>query len=78
MKLKVGKNLNGDIEVLQAIRAAHPECFLILDANEGYTSTEAIQVLQKLHGKFLTFVNITLLNFTNILTLFTFRTSHSY
>lgn len=50
LKLKVGKNLNGDIEVLQAIRTAHPDCLFILDANEGYTSTEAIQVLQTLHG----------------------------
>ncbi|KAL8124111.1 hypothetical protein AgCh_011932 [Apium graveolens] len=49
LKLKVGKNLNGDIEVLQAIRAAHPDCLFILDANEGYTSAEAIQVLEMLH-----------------------------
>ncbi|KAL4573361.1 hypothetical protein LXL04_020164 [Taraxacum kok-saghyz] len=49
LKLKVGKDLNTDIEVLQAIRAAHPHCLFILDANEGYTSSEAIQVLQKLH-----------------------------
>lgn len=52
LKLKVGKNLNGDIEVLQAIRMAHPDCLFILDANEGYTSKEAIQVLEKLNGKF--------------------------
>lgn len=51
LKLKVGKNLNADIEVLQAIRMAHPDCLFILDANEGYTSTEAIQVLEILHGK---------------------------
>ncbi|CAK9159600.1 unnamed protein product [Ilex paraguariensis] len=49
LKLKVGKNLNADIEVLQAIRAAHPDCSFILDANEGYTSKEAIQVLEKLN-----------------------------
>lgn len=51
MKLKVGKDLNSDIEVLQAIRVAHPHCLFILDANEGYSSSEAIQVLEKLHGK---------------------------
>lgn len=50
LKLKVGKNLMSDIEVLQAIRAVHPDCLFILDANEGYTSEEAIQVLEKLHG----------------------------
>ncbi|XP_052179310.1 L-Ala-D/L-amino acid epimerase isoform X2 [Diospyros lotus] len=49
LKLKVGKNLNGDIEVLQAIRMAYPDCMFILDANEGYTSDKAIQVLERLH-----------------------------
>lgn len=50
LKLKVGKNLNADIEVLQAIRVSHPECQFILDANEGYNSEEAVEVLEKLHG----------------------------
>lgn len=49
LKLKVGKNLKADIEVLQAIRKAHPECLFILDANEGYKPKEAIEVLEKLH-----------------------------
>lgn len=49
LKIKVGKDLNGDIEVLQAIRRVYPDCFFILDANEGYTSNEAIKVLQTLH-----------------------------
>lgn len=49
LKLKVGKNLNSDIEVLRAIRAAHPHCSFILDANEGYTANEAIEVLDRLH-----------------------------
>ncbi|CAN0921128.1 L-Ala-D/L-amino acid epimerase [Linum grandiflorum] len=49
LKLKVGMNLDADIQVLQAIRAVHPDCSFILDANEGYTSDEAIQVLEKLH-----------------------------
>ncbi|XP_010279355.1 PREDICTED: L-Ala-D/L-amino acid epimerase isoform X4 [Nelumbo nucifera] len=48
LKLKVGNNLNADIEVLKAIRVAHPDCMFILDANEGYTANEAIQVLVKL------------------------------
>lgn len=51
LKLKVGKNLKQDIEVLQAIRAVHPDCLFILDANEGYKPEEAIEVLKKLHGK---------------------------
>lgn len=51
LKLKVGKNLETDIKVLQAIRVAHPDCLFILDANEGYKPMEAIEVLEKLHGK---------------------------
>ncbi|KAL6319146.1 hypothetical protein AAG906_011229 [Vitis piasezkii] len=49
LKLKMGKNLNADIEVLQAIRVAHLDGLFILDANEGYTTKEAIEVLEKLH-----------------------------
>ncbi|EOA30704.1 hypothetical protein CARUB_v10013841mg [Capsella rubella] len=49
LKLKVGKNLKADIEVLQAIRAVHPTCSFILDANEGYKTEEAVEVLEKLH-----------------------------
>ncbi|KAF6134792.1 hypothetical protein GIB67_002193 [Kingdonia uniflora] len=49
-KLKVGKNLDSDIEVLKAIRKAQPDCSFILDANEGYTADEAIEVIEKLHG----------------------------
>ncbi|KAG0484770.1 hypothetical protein HPP92_008849 [Vanilla planifolia] len=49
LKLKVGKNLSSDIEVLSAIRQVHPFCRFILDANEGYTTNEAIEVLEKLN-----------------------------
>ncbi|KAJ8773086.1 hypothetical protein K2173_028263 [Erythroxylum novogranatense] len=48
LKLKVGKNLKADIEVLQAIRLVYPDCLFILDANEGYKPDEAIEVLEKL------------------------------
>jgi L-alanine-DL-glutamate epimerase-like enolase superfamily enzyme len=50
LKLKVGKDLNRDIDVLKAIRNSHPTCSFILDANEGYTASEAIEVLKQLHG----------------------------
>lgn len=50
LKLKVGKDLNSDIEVLKAIRLVHPNCSFILDANEGYKAHQAIEVLDKLHG----------------------------
>ncbi|XP_073110313.1 L-Ala-D/L-amino acid epimerase isoform X2 [Elaeis guineensis] len=49
LKLKVGKDLNSDIEVLKAIRSVHPDCYFILDANEGYTAQQAVEVLDKLH-----------------------------
>ncbi|KAF3438593.1 hypothetical protein FNV43_RR21356 [Rhamnella rubrinervis] len=49
LKLKVGKNLNADIEVLKAIRVVHPDCKFILDANEGYKPEEAVEVLARLH-----------------------------
>ncbi|KAK4838597.1 hypothetical protein QYF36_014966 [Acer negundo] len=48
LKLQLGRNLNEDIEVFQAIQAVHPHCSFILDANERYTSKEAFQVLAKL------------------------------
>ncbi|XP_020594344.1 L-Ala-D/L-amino acid epimerase-like, partial [Phalaenopsis equestris] len=51
LKLKVGKNLSSDVEVLKAIRIVHPDCSFILDANEGYTANEAIEVLEKLNGR---------------------------
>ncbi|XWS75501.1 hypothetical protein CRYUN_Cryun01aG0094700 [Craigia yunnanensis] len=51
LKIEMGRDLNADIEVLQAVRAAHPHCLFIFDANEGYTSKEAIEVLEKLNGE---------------------------
>ncbi|XP_020269715.1 L-Ala-D/L-amino acid epimerase isoform X2 [Asparagus officinalis] len=48
LKLKVGKDLNSDIEVMKAIRSVHPDCEFILDANEGYSANEAVEVLEKL------------------------------
>ncbi|WOL18490.1 L-Ala-D/L-amino acid epimerase isoform X2 [Canna indica] len=50
LKLKVGKDLNSDIEVLRAIRSVHPDCSFILDANEGYKAHQAIEVLDKLNA----------------------------
>ncbi|XP_062117031.1 L-Ala-D/L-amino acid epimerase isoform X2 [Humulus lupulus] len=49
LKLKVGKNLCTDIEVLRAIRDVHPDYLFILDANEGYKPKEALEALEKLH-----------------------------
>ncbi|XP_039066424.1 L-Ala-D/L-amino acid epimerase-like [Hibiscus syriacus] len=51
LEIKLGRSLNADIEVLQAVRAAHPHCLFILDANESCTLKEAIEVLDKLNEK---------------------------
>jgi L-alanine-DL-glutamate epimerase-like enolase superfamily enzyme len=44
----VGKKLNLDIEVLKVIRLAHPDCSFVFDVNEGYTTNQAIVVLDRL------------------------------
>ncbi|XP_021888292.1 L-Ala-D/L-amino acid epimerase-like [Carica papaya] len=48
-KLNMGSDINRDIEVFQAIKAAHPLCSFIFDANQAYISKQAIDVLDKLH-----------------------------
>ncbi|GAQ79174.1 hypothetical protein KFL_000250510 [Klebsormidium nitens] len=48
IKTKVGKEPKDDIIRLRAIRFSHPQCRLILDANEGYTPNEALDVLRLL------------------------------
>lgn len=48
IKTKVGKNIDQDLARLSAIREAYPECELILDANAGYTASEALHVLDRL------------------------------
>jgi hypothetical protein len=44
----VGKKLNLDIEVLKVIRLAHPDCSFVFYVNEGYTTNQAIVVLDRL------------------------------
>jgi hypothetical protein len=53
LKLKVRKNLNSDIVVLNAIRLVHPDDSFILDANEAYIADQGIEVLDKLRGLYL-------------------------
>jgi L-alanine-DL-glutamate epimerase-like enolase superfamily enzyme len=50
IKTKVGLDLDDDVARLSAIREAHPECALILDANEGFTADEALRFLGELRG----------------------------
>lgn len=48
IKTKVGKNLSDDIERLLAIKEGAPSCGITLDANQGYTPTEAVHFLNEL------------------------------
>lgn len=48
IKVKIGLDTGEDIARLLAIRRGHPDCSLILDANEGYTAEQALGVLAEL------------------------------
>lgn len=48
IKTKIGRDIDGDIERILAIRRGYPRCQLLLDANTGYTVDEALQVLKTL------------------------------
>jgi L-alanine-DL-glutamate epimerase-like enolase superfamily enzyme len=50
VKTKVGIDLDADVAMLTAIRDAHPECALILDANEGFDADEALHFLERLRA----------------------------
>lgn len=50
IKTKVGLDIAEDISRLLAIRRAHPDCALILDANEGFTANEAVRFLEALRN----------------------------
>lgn len=50
IKTKVGIDLDADVAMLAAIRGAHPDCALVLDANEGFDADEALRFLDALRG----------------------------
>lgn len=49
VKTKIGQHVNEDIARIQAIREGFPDCDLILDANAGFTASEALLVMDRLH-----------------------------
>lgn len=51
IKTKVGVDLDADVAMLRAIRGAHPDCALVLDANEGFTADEALRFLEALRAE---------------------------
>jgi L-Ala-D/L-Glu epimerase len=48
LKTKVGKNLKDDIGRILAIREGAPDCGITLDANQGFSPTEALYFLEEL------------------------------
>ena len=50
VKTKVGLDVDADIARLLAIRAGHPDCALVLDANEGYSADEALRALAEMRA----------------------------
>jgi L-Ala-D/L-Glu epimerase len=50
LKLKVGRDPRRDVAAVQAVRRELPGVVLRVDANAGWTATEAIDVLRRLEG----------------------------
>lgn len=50
VKTKVGLDVDADVARLLAIRAGHPGCALVLDANEGYSADEALRALAEMRA----------------------------
>jgi len=50
IKTKIGLDTGEDIERVLAIRSGHPDCRLVLDANEGYSAEQALAMLAELRA----------------------------
>ncbi|MFO7671421.1 MAG: dipeptide epimerase [Bacteroidales bacterium] len=48
LKTKVGKNFSADLERILAIKEGAPHCGITLDANQGYSPSEAVHFLEVL------------------------------
>jgi L-alanine-DL-glutamate epimerase-like enolase superfamily enzyme len=48
LKLKVGSQVDDDIDRVLAVAEAAPDCDLILDGNQGFTPTEALDLIEGL------------------------------
>lgn len=51
LKTKVGKNLVEDIDRILAIKEGAPGCGIMLDANQGYSPSQAVHFLEELEKK---------------------------
>lgn len=48
IKTKVGKKVSEDVERILAIKEGAPDCGILIDANQGYSPTEAVGFLEEL------------------------------
>lgn len=51
LKTKVGKDLKDDVERLSAIMEGAPSCSITVDANQGYSPTEAVHFIRELEKR---------------------------
>lgn len=51
IKTKVGKKITDDIDRILAITEGAPDCGILIDANQGYSATEALYFLEELERK---------------------------
>jgi L-Ala-D/L-Glu epimerase len=51
IKLKVGQELEDDIDRVLAVAEGAPDCDIILDGNQGFTPTEALDLISALSGE---------------------------
>ena len=51
IKLKVGSGLIEDFDRTMAVANAAPHCDITLDANQGYTAAEAVELVRRLNEK---------------------------
>ncbi|HEX6122099.1 MAG TPA: dipeptide epimerase, partial [Ktedonobacterales bacterium] len=51
LKIKVGTDVDDDADRVMAAMEGAPDCDLILDGNQGYTPTEALDLLQALSAE---------------------------
>lgn len=51
LKIKVGKNLEEDVQRIMAVLEGAPDCKFTLDANQGFTPTDAVHFLEELERR---------------------------
>ncbi len=50
IKVKIGRGVKEDVELLKAVRGAAPNAFIWADPNQAYTAAEAVELARKCEG----------------------------